>query len=164
VNLVRAFGSVAVGNDDLRLVLAGKDGPDRPRIDAALAALPERVRDRIVLAGAVDDPARRALLEGATLVAYPSRYEGFGFPVLEAMASGVPVVSTRAGSIPEVAGDAAVLVEPGDPDALASAIERVATDTALRAALVPQGHVQADRFSWSRTAHDLAAVYRTLAS
>jgi glycosyltransferase involved in cell wall biosynthesis len=164
VNLVRAFGSVAVRNNDLRLVLAGKDGPDRPRIDAALAALPTPVRERIILAGAVDDPTRRAILEGAALVAYPSRYEGFGFPLLEAMASGVPVVSTRVGSIPEVAGDAAMLVEPGDPDALAGAIERVATDTALRAELVPQGYAQAQRFSWSRTAHDLAAVYRNLAS
>jgi glycosyltransferase involved in cell wall biosynthesis len=164
VNLVRAFGSIAVRDDSLRLVLAGKDGPDRPRIDAALAALPQPVRERVLLAGAVDDPARRALLERAALVAYPSRYEGFGFPVLEAMASGVPVVSTRAGSIPEVAGDAAVLVEPGDPDALASAIERVVTDTALRAALVPRGLAQVERFSWSRTARDLVALYRKLAS
>jgi glycosyltransferase involved in cell wall biosynthesis len=164
VNLVRAFGSVAVHDDALRLVLAGKDGPDRPRIDAALAALPAPIRDRILLAGAVDDPARRALLERAALVAYPSRYEGFGFPVLEAMASGIPVVSTRAGSIPEVAGDAAVLVEPGDPDALASAIERVTTDTELRAALRSRGFAQVERFSWSRTARELMTVYRKLAS
>jgi alpha-1,3-rhamnosyl/mannosyltransferase len=80
------------------------------------------------------------------------------------MAAGVPVVSTRAGSIPEVAGDAAVLVEPRDVEALAGAIMRVASDGALRATLIERGRVQVGRFSWAHTADELATVYRRLAS
>jgi glycosyltransferase involved in cell wall biosynthesis len=162
-SLVRAFGTVAARDSDVRLVLAGKDGPARPAVDAAIAALEPSARVRVVLAGAVDDPSRRALLEGAAVVAYPSVYEGFGFPVLEAMACGVPVVATRAGAVPEVAGDAAVLVEPGDVDALASALVQVLDDDARRADLVARGRSQVERFSWTRTAAELAAIYRRLA-
>jgi glycosyltransferase involved in cell wall biosynthesis len=90
-------------------------------------------------------------------------YEGFGFPVLEAMTAGVPVVAARAGSIPEVAGDAALLVEPTDEDALAGALERVVTDDELRRELVARGHDRVREFSWSDTARALASCYRELA-
>jgi alpha-1,3-rhamnosyl/mannosyltransferase len=96
------------------------------------------------------------------VLAYPSRYEGFGFPVLEAMATGVPVVAARAGSIPEVAGDAALLVDPNDDAALASALARVLDDGALRADLVERGNKRVRAFSWADTAHRLASCYRDL--
>src|SRR5439155_9212134 len=108
-HLVGAFGALAARHLAARLVIAGHDGPARPEIEAAIARLPVGTRDRVVLAGPVSDAGRRALLENATLLAYPSIYEGFGFPVLEAMTAGVPVVAARAGSIPEVAGYAALL-------------------------------------------------------
>lgn len=162
--LVRAFAAVASDDADVRLVLAGKDGIDRPALDAEIAALPEGVRARVVLTGPVDDASRHALLDGATVVAYPSLYEGFGFPVLEAMACNVPVVSTDAGSIPEVAGDAALLVDPFDVDALAGALLRVLHDGALRDQLVERGEERVRRFSWAATARDLDSLYRRLAS
>ncbi|MCU1429153.1 MAG: glycosyltransferase [Actinomycetia bacterium] len=162
--LVRAFATVAANDASLRLVIAGKDGPARASVDAALAALTPDARDRVVLAGPVDDAARLALLDGAVVVAYPSVYEGFGLPVLEAMSRGVPVVTTVAGAIPEVAGDAALMVEPDDIDALASAIVRAVHDDALRRDLAERGRARVQQFSWSATATGLAALYRRLAT
>jgi glycosyltransferase involved in cell wall biosynthesis len=95
--------------------------------------------------------------------AYPSRYEGFGLPPAEAMLAGVPVVATTAGALPEVLGDAALLVEPGDDDALGQALGRVLDDAALRGELVARGRVQAARLSWEACGRGLAALYREAA-
>jgi glycosyltransferase involved in cell wall biosynthesis len=162
-HLVGAFGELAARHADLRLVIAGHDGPARPEIEAAIARLPAGARERVVLAGTVSDAGRRALLERATLLAYPSIYEGFGFPLLEAMSVGIPVVAARAGSIPEVAGDAAVLVEPTNEQALADEMNRVITDDATRAELVARGRDRVHAFSWDHTARALASCYRRLA-
>lgn len=161
--LVRAFGAVAAGLPDVRLVLAGPDGSARAEVDAAVAALPAAVRDRVVLVGRVDDDGRRALLEEATLLAYPSLYEGFGFPVLEAMTLGVPVLAADIGALAEVAGDAAALVDPRDADALAGGLEALLTDAGRREALVERGRERVTRFSWERTARGLASAYARLA-
>jgi glycosyltransferase involved in cell wall biosynthesis len=163
-HLVRAFGSLASAHPDLRLVIAGREGPGRPALDDAISSLPSAVGDRVVLAGHVDDAGRRALLDAASVVAYPSIYEGFGFPLLEAWSAGIPVVAARAGSIPEVAGDAALLVDPGDPLVLAGALNRVITDSATRTNLVAHGRDRLGHFSWSQTARALAACYQQLAA
>jgi glycosyltransferase involved in cell wall biosynthesis len=162
-HLVGAFGIVAAARPELRLVVAGHDGPARPSVDAAIARLPAAVRERVVLTGGVTDAGRRALLDRASVLAYPSIYEGFGFPVLEAMSVGVPVVAARAGSIPEVAGDAALLVEPTNEHDLAGAIGRVLDDDALRGELVARGRDRVHVFSWDHTARALASCYRRIA-
>ncbi len=162
-HLVGAFGELAARHDDLRLVIVGHDGPARPAIDDAVARLPTAARSRVVITGGVSDAARRALLERASVLAYPSIYEGFGFPVLEAMSVGVPVVAARAGSIPEVAGDAALLVEPTDEHALADELERVITDDATRTELVGRGRDRVRAFAWDDTARALVSCYRRLA-
>jgi glycosyltransferase involved in cell wall biosynthesis len=163
-HLVGAFGALGARHDDVRLVIAGHDGPARPAIDTAIARLPGPIRTRVVLAGGVDDATRRALLDRAAVLAYPSIYEGFGFPVLEAMSVGVPVVAARAGSIPEVAGDAALLVEPTDEQAIAAELERVVTDDATRRELIGRGRDRVRLFSWDTAAHALAQCYRRLAA
>ncbi|MCU1459190.1 MAG: glycosyltransferase [Actinomycetia bacterium] len=157
--LVRAFGLLAPQHPELHLVLAGPDGPGRRAVDLARAALPQRSAARIVFTGAVSDAVRTTLLESASVLAYPSVYEGFGFPILEAMRSGVPVVASLAGSIPEVAGDAAALVEPLDPDALAAALARVLTDDDHREELIARGRLRSAEFSWGETARGLTELY-----
>ncbi|HEY7107118.1 MAG TPA: glycosyltransferase family 1 protein [Acidimicrobiia bacterium] len=159
--LVRAFDCVAGADAELRLVLAGQPGGDSGRVADAMRAAGHR--DRVLLTGYVDNTARRDLIAGSSLLAFPSHDEGFGFPPLEAMAAGVPVVAAAAGSLPEVLGDAAVLVPPDDVDALATAMQRVLGDAALRADLVVRGTNQAARYDWATTAHQLVALYAQLA-
>jgi glycosyltransferase involved in cell wall biosynthesis len=159
--LVAAFDAVAADDPDLRLVVAGPDGWGADALAAAVARAGHR--DRIVRVGWVDDVARADLLAGATVFAYPSLYEGFGLPPLEAMAAGVPVVATRAGALPEVVGDAATLVEVGDVDALAEAIGTMASEPVeARAARLQKGQEVAARYTWDAAATALVGVYRSL--
>ncbi|HET9732578.1 MAG TPA: glycosyltransferase family 1 protein [Acidimicrobiales bacterium] len=156
--LVRAFDAAAAVVDDLRLVVAGPDGWGVDAFGAACAAAVHR--DRIIRLGWVEDAERGALLRGATVFAYPSLYEGFGLPPLEAMVAGVPVVTTTAGALPEVVGDGAVLVAPGDTDALAAALVRLATDEGERADVAARGGRRAGLFDWAATGEGLAGLYR----
>jgi glycosyltransferase involved in cell wall biosynthesis len=160
--LVRAFDAVAAAEPDLRLVIAGPDGWGVDALADAMAGVGHA--DRIVRLGYVDDEARARLLKGATAFAFPSRYEGFGLPPLEAMRAGVPVVATDAGSLPEVLGDAALLVPVGDVDALAAALVRAVGDDVVRTRLVRAGRARAARYSWEHCADGLVAIYRKAAA
>jgi glycosyltransferase involved in cell wall biosynthesis len=157
--LVRAFDRIADDLPDLELRIAGPVGWAEDAVREAIAAATHR--DRIRRDGWVPDVD--ALIAGATVFAYPSVYEGFGLPPLEAMALGVPVVATRAGAIPEVVGDGADLVPPADTDALAEAMASLLTDSARRAELVEAGRRQVARFSGARTAEGLISAYRDAA-
>ena len=159
--LIEAFDEVAAADPDLRLVLAGPDGWGVAELERSLVEA--RHADRVVRLGWVGDDARAALLRGASALVYPSRYEGFGLPVLEGNACGVPVVATSAGSIPEVAGDAAALVPPADPGALAAALQRVLDDDGYAAELTARGLVNVGRYSWDATTAGLADLYRDVA-
>ena len=102
--------------------------------------------------GYVDDADKGALYAGALALVFPSLYEGFGFPVLEAMHCGTPVICSNTSSLPELAGDAALLVDPLDVDAIAEAMGALAGDEMLRAALIARGHEQARKFTWDAAA------------
>lgn len=154
--LVVAFGDVAAAEPDVDLVIAGPAGWGEAELDAAIAASPARTRiHRLGWVGAT-----APLFAGASVFAYPSRYEGFGLPPLEAMAAGVPVVAASAGAVPEVVGEAALLVPPGDPAALAQALLKVLHDSSARDGLVKAGRVRAARFTWAATGDGLLALYR----
>lgn len=162
--LVRAFDQVARDDTDVRLVIAGGDGWGTDSLDATLASASASAAGRIVRLGYVSDRDHAALLAGASVLAYPSLYEGFGHPPFEAMAAGVPVVTTTAGSLPEVVGDAARFVAPGDDDALADALYDVLTDRELRTELVARGLVRQRAFPWSDAIEAFVELYRRVAT
>ena len=132
------------------LVLAGQKGWLSDEIFQAVERL--GLSDHVRFPGYVPDDDLPALLSGASLFAFPSLYEGFGFPMLEAMACDVPVVCSNSSSLPEVAGDAALLVDPLDVDALTSAMRTALTDESVRSRLIQAGRQQIKNFSWKRAA------------
>lgn len=158
-DLVAAFDRVAESVPDVQLIIAGPAGWGEDALTAALRTA--RHVGRIHRIGWTED--RSSLIAGAQVLAYPSLYEGFGLPPLEAMSLGVPVVTTTAGAIPEVVGDAAVLVEPRDVSALAEGLLVALRDSATRDRLITAGSEQARRFTWPRAGEQLARLYRTLA-
>jgi glycosyltransferase involved in cell wall biosynthesis len=116
--------------------------------DIGMAERPRNVH----LVGYLDDELLPAVYAGAEIFVYPSIYEGFGLPVIEAMASGVPVITSGVTALPEVAGNAAVYADPFDVDSIAAGIQRLADDKALCAELSQKGLVRAAQFDWQRTA------------
>jgi glycosyltransferase involved in cell wall biosynthesis len=161
-SLVRAFDALAGDDAALRLVIAGSDGLAAQQLAAAIAAAHHG--HRIVRLGRVTDDQRAALLRGAAVVAYPSRYEGFGLVPLEAMAVGTPVVATSTPAVVEVAEGAARLVPVGDVDELAAALGAVLTDDEVAAGLVAAGRERVARFPWSAAVTGVAALYGRAAS
>jgi len=139
------------------LVIVGVPGRDHARITAAAQA---SGRGRVLLTGWVEEAALAALYQGAAVFVFASRYEGFGFPVLEAMSAGVPVVSSDATSLAELVTDAALSCGPDDVAAMATAIARLLDDPTLRADLVAKGRARAAQFTWQRAAEQTLAVYR----
>ena len=155
--LVEAFDQMPLRPRDLRLVIAGLPGLDEERLERTIAGLPDP--SSVVRIRRLDEVQRSDLLYGASILAYPSFDEGFGFPPLEAMAAGIPVVASTGGSIPEVVGDAAVLAPPGDVPALASALS-AALGEPLRTDLVKRGRHRLTAHSWEISAAGLADLYR----
>jgi glycosyltransferase involved in cell wall biosynthesis len=152
VRLVEAFhqAMTALQNDEIKLVIAGKKG-------WLYDAIFERVRQlhltsQVTFTGYVEDQDKPALLSGALAYVFPSLYEGFGLPVLEAMACGTPVLTSNISSLPEVAGDAALLVDPHNTAEIAAGLTQLVTNPNLRRQLVEQGYQQLQKFSWQKTA------------
>ncbi len=161
VGLVHAMNLVWEVFPTLRLVIAGRPGWGVDALDEAIAGC--RRPNQVIVTGFIDEQTKADLLAECRVLIYPSLYEGFGFPLLEAMAAGVPVVSTTAGSIPEVASDAAVLVPPRDSIELAEAISRVSTDETLRSELIDRGQRRVTVYNWDDTVSAIETVYRQLA-
>ncbi len=161
--VIDAFARIAADPAlaDYRLVLAGKQG----WLYEDLAAQVQRLglAGRVLFPGYVPEADLPALLRGARAFVFPSLYEGFGIPVLEAGAYGVPVITSTTSSLPEVAGDAALLVDPHDVDAIAAAMYRLVTDDALAAELAQRGHANVRRFSWEKCARETLAVLESVA-
>jgi glycosyltransferase involved in cell wall biosynthesis len=160
--LIRAFER-AMSDTDLphELVLCGPLGWRYGAVEEAFRRSP--LRERIRRTGYVPSADLPSLYAGADLLAYPSLDEGFGFPVLEAMASGTPVVTSDRSSLPEVAGGAAVTVSPSDEGAIADAISTVLTDRDLANNLAERGRVRASEFTWDRAASQTIDIYRRVA-
>ncbi len=154
VRLVEAFSKVETSYP---LVLAGREDPRYPQAREAVARL--GVEERVIFLGEVADGDLPALYSGATLFVFPSLYEGFGLPVLEAMACGTPMVCSKASSLPEIVGSAALMVDPFDTASLAEAMGRALGDGSLRATMREKGLERAAGFTWERTARETLSIY-----
>lgn len=165
--LVEGFRRLILARGDepvvsgLGLVIAGGEGWMVEQTYAAVKG--KDLEDRVHFAGFVDDGDLPTLYNLASVFAFPTWYEGFGLPVLEAMACGTPVVCADNSSLPEVAGEAALLVNAGDPDALAHALYRALVDGNLRAWMASEGPNQASRFTWEAAALGLLSLYQSFA-
>lgn len=161
VRLIRAFGALLrawppESGETPALVLGGKKGWLYADIFDEVRRL--GLQDRVVFPGYIPQADLPALLSGADLFVFPSLFEGFGFPILEAMACGVPVVTSRASCLPETAGDAALLVDPLDVEGIAHGMMQALTDANLRAQLTARGRRRAAQFTWSRCAREILDV------
>ncbi len=157
--LVDAFGRLAREHRTVKLVMAGAVGNDADAVNRAIARLDPTIAERVIRTGPVDDETKRWLLCNARTLAYPSLDEGFGFPILEAQLLGTPVVASTAGSIPQIAGAAALLSPAHDAEALAANLHWVVSNDEMYAKLARRGHTNVARFSWIRTASQLHDAY-----
>ncbi len=155
--VVEALAVLRQTGHDLNYVIAGGSGWLEDELQATIER--KGMGDYVQLLGLVDDEDLPALYSGARMLAMVSLYEGFGLPVLEAMACGTPVITSNLSSLPEVGGKAALLVDPNDSNAIRDAILRLETDAATRGRLIKAGYQQAERFSWLRAARQLKALY-----
>ena len=161
--IARALRAVRKRNPahrDVALVLAGTDRGARAGLETL--KLTDEPVPLTWFAGAIDEATLLTLYRSAAMLTYPSRYEGFGLPLLEAMGCGLPVVAAAASSIPEVVGDAGVLLDPDDEAGWSDAIERILDDSTHAQSMRAKGLARASQFSWERTARETAAVYRKL--
>lgn len=155
--LVEAFAQIAEKHPTHQLVIAGKKGWMYQGIFETVQQL--NIAHRVVFPGYIDEEDKPFLIRGAEVFAYPSLYEGFGIPVLEAMACGVPVITSSVSSMPEVAADAALLVNPVNTDEIAAALLRLLGSPELRSELSARAIHQAERFSWRHTAEETLSIY-----
>lgn len=164
-NLVRVLKAFADyrrrSNSPLKLVLAGNKTWDAAAVDQVIAEL--NLAAAVVEAGHVANTDLPALYSAAEAFVFPSLWEGFGIPVIEAMACGCPVLTSNCSSLPEIAGDAAVLVDPLSVTEVAAGLERILSDQQLRADMRARGLARAEQFSWRRTAEQTLDVYRKVA-
>jgi glycosyltransferase involved in cell wall biosynthesis len=157
--LIEAFARLRArpGHDDVRLLIIGEDVSRYPSLRRAMES--GGVRPDVRFFGFVPQTTLAALYRMASVFAFPSLYEGFGLPPLEAMACGTPVLTSQLSSLPEVVGDAAVLVDPYDVADIANGLERLLGDKALRASLVEKGRARVGAFSWDRSVTAIHAGY-----
>ena len=161
VRLAEAFARVRKDHSDVRLVLAGMAGWGFERLTARLSSM--NLSEGVVIAGFVSDADLPVLYSGARLLAIPSIHEGFGLPVLEAMACGTPVLCSNTSSLPEVAGDAGVQVDPYSVESIEKGIRNLLEDKSLAGKCRKDGLERARQFSWEKTAKQVISIYKELA-
>lgn len=162
IRLVNTFAKIKEKIPDYQLVICGKLGWKKKEFLKKLNELPVRVRKDIVLTNYVPYQDLPLLYSGSDIFIYPSLYEGFGLPILEAMRCGVPVITSNVSSMPEVAGDAALLVNPRDEEEIGWAILKLIEDNELRKKLIEKGLKRSEMFTWENTAKRTLEIYKEL--
>ncbi|WP_252221735.1 MULTISPECIES: glycosyltransferase family 1 protein [unclassified Clostridium] len=159
--IIRAYNLFTQSNkNNIKLVLAGKKGWLYDDIFKLIKEF--GIEDNVIFTDYVDDKDKPALYQGAKLFLFPSLYEGFGIPLVEAMASRTPVITSNSSSLPEVAGEAAIITAPLDYKEISKSIERVLNDSELREKMINEGVKQANKFSWDASAEKLKNIYYDL--
>lgn len=163
-SIISAF-SILISNDKIysdkiKLVIAGKKGWLYESIFNQVQKL--ALEDKVIFTDYIEEEDKPLIYHMADMFVFPSIYEGFGIPVVEAMASSVPVITSTSSSLPEVAGDAAILVEPKDIDSMAKAMNKILEDEELRKFMIEKGHAQAKKFNWESSAEKLVGIYGDL--
>jgi len=158
VTALRALADFRKTGSDIPLVVAGPRWRDSADFDTEAQRL--RLQSAVRVTGFVSAAELPVLLAAALALVHPSKYEGFGLTPLEAMAAGTPVLAANKGALPEVVGDAGMLLEPDDVDAWSSTMKRISEDVGLRRSMVDRGRTWSERFTWERAARETAAVYR----
>ncbi len=150
--LIRAFAQAQI-DSNIRLLFTGKATEELDELISSLG-----LESRVSFYGFVEEEQLPSLYKGALALVFPSLYEGFGLPVIESMACGTPVITSNCTSLPEVAGDAALLVDPSSPASISSAIEKLVSDIDLQESLTQRGLDQAKKFTWDLTAQRVESV------
>jgi len=161
LRLIQAYEQIALRYPDLRLVLAGKSGWHVENVFAAIRS--SQYRDRICHLGYISEFEKKALLKNCQTLIYPSLYEGFGLPVLEGMAAGAPVITSNVSSLPEITGDAAILINPFSVEEIANAMSILLDDEQKREHLRILGKRRAAAFSWEKVARQTFELYKQVA-
>jgi glycosyltransferase involved in cell wall biosynthesis len=162
IHLIEAFADLRFAICDLHLVIAGGKGWLYEEIFATVEQL--GLEEKVIFPGFVADEHLPAIYNLADLFVFPSLYEGFGLPPLEALACGTPVITSDASSLPEVVGEAGLMVEATDVEALAEAMKQVLGDAALREGMIVKGMKQAKKFTWEKTAAKLLSLYEAISN
>jgi glycosyltransferase involved in cell wall biosynthesis len=160
--ILGAFELLDVESEDVDLVIVGNIGWKTKEAINLLGT--HRHRTRIHLAGYVDDARLFFIYQNALCLLYPSLYEGFGFPILEAMNYGVPVITSNVSSMPEVAGDAALLVDPNDEKGLSEAMKKILVNGKMRKIMISKGYERVKKFSWKRCAGETLDIFKKVSS
>jgi glycosyltransferase involved in cell wall biosynthesis len=156
--LIEAFNTVRRGGlENVKLLIIGDEISKYAALRRAVQR--HKLHKHVRFFGFVSDKTLASLYRLASVFVFPSLYEGFGLPPLEAMAAGTPVVTSNVSSLPEVVGDAAILIDPYEPDEIAGALRRVLTDPALRDDLRARGFARVKEFSWDRSVHRVREIY-----
>jgi len=156
--LITAFAEVYAKHPDFRLVITGENRSQKPKLQELVNR--KNLSGAVIFPGYVDEKTLWTLIRSAACICYPTLMEGFGFPVLEGFAAGTPVISSDVTSIPEIAADAAILVNPRSETQIASAIEKVITNSKLSAKMVRRGRIEARKYDWTRTARETLEIYK----
>lgn len=156
VRLMRAFALFRKNNPGHNLIIVGKKGWNYHEIENAIKEY--RLSGEVHILGYLSEKSLAGLYNLAQALVFPSLYEGFGIPLLEAMQCGCPVIASNTSSIPEVTGDAAIMIDPHSPEEIAEAMEKITKDSDLRSTIIEKGHAQSKKFSWEKAAKELVEI------
>jgi glycosyltransferase involved in cell wall biosynthesis len=160
LRIIDAFSVFSQKNTDINLVLCGVKDDYKKHIDSYINM--QNIRDRVTLLPYISDEDLVKLYNQAEMLLYPSLYEGFGFPILESMACGTPVIASNTTSIPEISGNCALLIDPLNTEEIANSLLQLSEDTELRQQLIQQGKQRSAKFSWHNTAEETKKLYESI--